>query len=99
ARSSLRSVPTRRSSDLELVVRFKRGVDKVSCIPKYVRLTLTPPPHILRVKIAPLAVKLAAHTLPFRRPANHKPRNLCSRQHALADRKSTRLNSSHVSIS
>src|SRR5699024_1490417 len=64
-------------------VRFKRGVDKVRRVPKYERFTLTPPPHILRVKITPLAVKLAAHALPFRRPANHKPRNLRSCQHAL----------------
>src|SRR5699024_645350 len=40
-------------------------------------------PHILRVKIAPYAIKLAAHTLPLRRAANHKPRNLRSRQHTL----------------
>src|SRR5699024_4559773 len=68
----------------KLVVRFKRGVDKVCRVPKYERFTFTPPPHILRVKVSPLAVKLAAHTLPLRRPTNHKPRNLRSRQHALA---------------
>src|SRR5699024_6243958 len=68
----------------KLVVRFKRGVDKVCRVPKYERFTLTPPPHILRVKIAPLAVELAAHTLPLRRATDHQPRNLRSRQHALA---------------
>src|SRR5699024_10417021 len=30
------------------------------------------------------AIKLAAHTLPLRRPTNHKPRNLRSSEHALA---------------
>src|SRR5699024_10804275 len=67
----------------KLVVRFKRGVNKRRSIIRDKRFTLTPPPHILRVKIAPLADKLTAHTLPLRRPANHKPRNLRSCQHAL----------------
>src|SRR5699024_921099 len=65
-------------------VSFKRGVDKVCRVPKHVRFTFTPPPHILSVETAPLAIKLASHTLPLRRPANHKPRNLCGGQHALA---------------
>src|SRR5699024_7734713 len=68
----------------KLVVRFKRGVDKVSRVPEHVRFTFTPPPHILRVKVTQYAVKLAAHTLPLRRPTDHKPRNLCSRQHTLS---------------
>src|SRR5699024_2203818 len=68
----------------KVTVRFKRGVDKVCRVPKDERFTLTPPPHIFRVKITPLAVKLVAHTLPLRRPANHKPRNLRSCQHTLA---------------
>src|SRR5699024_7649208 len=67
----------------KVAVRFKRGVDKVCRVPKNERFTLTPPPHILSVKITPLAVKLAAHTLPLRRAANHQPRNLRSCQHAL----------------
>src|SRR5699024_7687604 len=57
--------------------------DKVSRVPKYERFTFTPPPHVLSVKIAPLAIKLTAHTLPLRRPTNHKPRNLRSSQHTL----------------
>src|SRR5699024_125295 len=68
----------------KVAVRFKRGVDKVCRVPKYERVTFAPPPHILRVKVTPLAIKLAAHTLPLRRPTNHKPGYLRSRQHALA---------------
>src|SRR5699024_6276496 len=70
-------------ADKKLVVRFKRGGNKSRRVIRNELLTLTPPPHILRVKIAPLAAKLAAYTLPLRRAANHQPRNLCSRQHAL----------------
>src|SRR5699024_1833029 len=68
----------------KLVVRFKRGVDKRRSVISDKLLTLTPPPHILSVKVTPLAIELAAYTLPLRRPTNHQPRNLCSRQHALA---------------
>src|SRR5699024_11269214 len=68
----------------KLVVRFKRGVDKVRRVHKYEGLTFTSPPHVLSGKITPLAVELAAHTLPLRRATNHKPRNLRSGQHALA---------------
>src|SRR5699024_10996092 len=68
----------------ELVVRFKRGVNKSRSVIRNELLTLTPPPHILRVKITPLAIELAAYTLPLRRATNHQPRNLRSRQHTLA---------------
>src|SRR5699024_973661 len=67
-------IPTRRSVD--------QG-DKYLRVPKDVGLTFTSPPHVLSVKITPLAVELAAHTLPLRRPTNHKPRNLRSGQHTL----------------
>src|SRR5699024_9596699 len=67
----------------KLVVRFKRGVNKSRSVIRNELLTLTPPPHILSVKVAPLAAKLAAYTLPLRRPANHQPRNLRSGQHSL----------------
>src|SRR5699024_915849 len=68
----------------ELVIRFKRGVEKRRSVISDKLRTLTPPPHILRVKVAPLAIELAAYTLPLRRAANHKPRNLRSSQPALA---------------
>src|SRR5699024_2719156 len=67
----------------KLVVRFKRGVNKSRSVIRNELLTLTPPPHILSVKVAPLAAKLAAYTLPLRRAANHKPGYLRSRQHTL----------------
>src|SRR5699024_12581006 len=67
----------------KLVVRFKRGVNKSRSVIRNELLTFTPPPHILSVKIAPLAATLAAYTLPLRRAASHKPRNLRSGQHSL----------------